>query len=188
MALSLIKGQNIPLEPGLEKVIVGLGWDEREDAGEDFDLDASAFMLKSDQKVRSDDDFIFFNQLESKCGSVKHMGDNLTGGGAGDSEQIVVDLMKAPADIERIVFTVTIYQSGKRGQNFGMVSNAYIRIVNEKTNEEVARFDLGEDACINTALIFGELYRRNNQWKFRALGQGYDFELLQLARKFGVKV
>ena len=188
MALSLVKGQNTTLDAGLQKVIVGLGWDEREDAGDAFDLDASAFLLNSDNKVRSDDDFIFFNQLSSKCGSVVHQGDNLTGAGDGDDEQIVVDLPKVPSDVERIVFIVTIYKAKERHQNFGMVSNAFIRVVDTATNDEIARFDLGEDACLNTTLVFGELYRRNGAWKFRALGQGYDFEIGEIARKFGVKV
>ncbi|MBR0225711.1 MAG: TerD family protein [Thermoguttaceae bacterium] len=188
MTLSLVKGQNTTLDSGIEKALVGLGWDPRPDAGDEFDLDASAFMLGANSKVRSDADFIFFNQLESKDGSVKHLGDNRTGEGDGDDEQIVVDLKKVPADVERIVFTVTIYESTKRGQNFGMVANAFIRLVDMKTNEEIARFDLAEDACVNMALVFGELYRRNGAWKFRALGQGYDYELLQLARKLGVNV
>ena len=167
MSVKLQKGQKVSLSKdhaGLSKVIVGLGWDEREDAGDAFDLDASAFLLNSDNKVRSDDDFIFFNQLSSKCGSVVHQGDNLTGAGDGDDEQIVVDLPKVPSDVERIVFIVTIYKAKERHQNFG------------------------EDACLNTTLVFGELYRRNGAWKFRALGQGYDFEIGEIARKFGVKV
>ena len=192
MSVNLQKGQKVDLRKPdggqLTRVMVGLGWDEREDAGDAFDLDASAFLLNSDNKVRSDDDFIFFNQLSSKCGSVVHQGDNLTGAGDGDDEQIVVDLPKVPSDVERIVFIVTIYKAKERHQNFGMVSNAFIRVVDTATNDEIARFDLGEDACLNTTLVFGELYRRNGAWKFRALGQGYDFEIGEIARKFGVKV
>lgn len=188
MTVNLVKGQNTPLNSGLTKVRVGLGWDPRVEPGIEFDLDASAFMLGANSKVRSDADFIFFNQLEAKDGSVKHLGDNRTGEGEGDDEQIVVDLKKVPADVERVIFTVTIYEAAKRGQNFGMVANSFIRLVDMKTNEELARFDLGEDACVNMALVFGELYRRNGAWKFRALGQGYDYELLQLARKLGVNV
>ena len=188
MALSLVKGQNTALNAGLQKVIVGLGWNEREDAGDAFDLDASAFLLTGENKVRSDADFIFFNQLSSACGSVVHQGDNLTGAESGDAEQIVVELPKVPHDVERIVFIVTIYKAKERHQNFGMVQNAYIRVVDTASNEEIARFDLGEDACMNTTLVFGELYRRNGMWKFRALGQGYDFEIGDIARKFGVNV
>jgi len=188
MAISLVKGQNATLDSGLTKVVVGLGWDPRQDTGSAFDLDASAFMLGENGKVRSDSDFVFFNQLKSQCGSVEHQGDNLTGDGDGDDEQIVVDLPKVPADVARIVFAVTIFKAGERGQNFGMVANAFIRVVDSSTNEEVMRFDLSEDACVNTALLFGELYRRNGAWKFRALGQGYDWEIGQVARNFGVHV
>ena len=188
MALSLVKGQNTALDAGLQKVIVGLGWDVRADAGDAFDLDASVFLLNSDQKVRSDADFIFFNQRSSACGSVVHQGDNLTGIGDGDDEQVVVDLPKVPSDVEHIVFVAAIYKAKERRQNFGMVQNAFIRIVDTASNEEIARFDLGEDACLNTTLVFGELYRRNGVWKFRALGQGYDFEIGDIARKFGVNV
>ncbi|MBQ9874951.1 MAG: TerD family protein [Thermoguttaceae bacterium] len=188
MALTLVKGQNTQLDPGLIEVMVGLGWDERADAGDDFDLDASAFMLNSLRKVRSDDDFIFYHQLESKCGSVQHQGDNLTGAGDGDCEQIKVNLPNVPADIERIVFTVTIYQAKERKQNFGMVDNAYIRIVDLAKNEEIARFDLTEDACVNQSILFGELYRRDGAWKFKALGQGFDYDLGVIARNYGVNI
>lgn len=191
MALSLVKGQNTALDPGLTEVMVGLGWDERVGSGEDFDLDASAFMLNSLRKVRSDADFIFYNQLASECGSVIHQGDNLIGGdneGKGDSEQIKVDLSKVPADVERIVFVVTIYQAAERGQNFGQVDNAYIRIVDCERDEEIARFDLTEDACIDQTILFGELYRNNGKWKFKALGQGFDYDLGVVARNYGVNV
>ena len=188
MAISLVKGQNATLDSGLTKVVVGLGWDPRQDAGSAFDLDACAFMLGENGKVRSDSDFIFFNQRKSKCGSVEHLGDNLTGGGEGDDEQIVVDLPNVPRDVERIVFTVTIYQVKERKQNFGMVQNAFIRIVDADNDVELARFELSEDACVSEALVFGELYRRNGAWKFRALGQGFDYEIGDLARKYGVRV
>ena len=188
MALSLIKGQNVVLDSGLKKVVVGLGWDPRQDVGSAFDLDASAFLLGANGKTRGDGDFVFFNQLKSQCGSVEHQGDNLTGDGDGDDEQIVVDLTKVPDDVERIVFTVTIFKARERGQNFGMVQNAFIRIVDSSTEEEILRFELSEDACVNAALVFGELYRRAGVWKFRALGQGYDWEIGDAARNFGIRV
>ncbi len=186
--ISLIKGQNTALDSNLKKVVVGLGWDPRQDAGAEFDLDASAFMLGANGKVRSDGDFVFFNQLKSQCGSVEHMGDNLTGGGEGDDEQIVVDLPNVPSDVEKIVFVVTIYKVKERNQNFGMVENAFIRIVDAEQDVELARFELSEDACISEALVFGELYRRNGAWKFRALGQGFDYEIGDFAKKYGVNV
>ncbi len=191
MALSLVKGQNTALDSGLTEVMIGLGWDERVGSGEDFDLDASAFMLNSLRKVRSDDDFIFYNQLSSKCGSVEHQGDNLTGGdseGVGDSEQIKVNLPLVPSDVERIVFAVTIYKAEERGQNFGQVDNAYIRIVDCKSGQEIARFDLTEDACVDQSILFGELYRNKGAWKFKALGQGFSYDLGVIARNYGVEV
>ncbi len=188
MTLSLVKGQNTTLAPGLKKIVVGLGWQPAVSSNEEFDLDASAFLLNSEHKVRSDSDFVFYNQLKSACGSVRHMGDNRTGAGDGDDEQIVVELDKVPADVEHIVFTVTIYEADKRKQNFGMVDDSYIRIVDvsDGNNEEITRFELTEDACTNQTLIFGELYRRNGAWKFRALGQGFDGDLGALARKYAV--
>lgn len=188
MAISLVKGQNTTLDSGLKKVVVGLGWDPRQDIGSAFDLDASVFMLGANGKVRSDADFIFFNQRKSACGSVEHMGDNLTGEGDGDDEKIFVDLEKVPADVERLVFVVTIFKADERKQNFGMVVNAFIRVVDSSNDEEMVRFDLSEDACVNKALVFGELYRRNGAWKFRAMGQGYDWEIGDAARNFGVHV
>lgn len=191
MSVSLVKGGNVSLtkeDPTIESITVGLGWDARTTDGSDFDLDASCFMLTERGKVRRDSDFIFYNNLESDCGSVAHMGDNRTGGDDGDDEEIMVDLTKVPTAVEKLAFTVTIYDADTRNQNFGMVSNAYIRIVNRKTGHEIARFDLSEDASTNTAIIFGEVYRSNNEWKFRAVGQGFDGGLGPLAKNFGVNI
>jgi len=191
MAISLSKGGRISLTkeaPDLKKIRVGLGWDERATDGAAFDLDASAFMLSAGGKVRSDADFIFYNQLRSRCGSVEHTGDNLTGSGAGDDEVIMVDLAKVPPEVQKIVFTVTIYEADQRRQNFGQVQNAFIRLVNAETNVEVARYDLTEDASTETAMIFGELYRHGNEWRFSAVGQGYSGGLAAMCRQFGVTV
>ena len=191
MSISLSKGGNISLsktDPNLKNVIVGLGWDARPTEGADFDLDASAFMVKEDDKVRSDSDFIFYNQAKSTCGSVEHTGDNRTGAGDGDDEVIIVLLDKIPADIQRVVFTVTIHEADARKQNFGQVSHAYVRVVNKDSNNEVARYDLSEDASIETAMIFGEIYRHGGEWKFRAVGQGYAGGLAALARQYGINV
>ncbi|MBR0225710.1 MAG: TerD family protein [Thermoguttaceae bacterium] len=188
MTVNLVKGQNTPLNSGLTKVRVGLGWDPRVEPGIEFDLDASAFLLGADSKVRGESDFIFYNHPQSACGSVVSSGDNRTGEGDGDDETILVDLSRVPADVERIVFTATIYEAIERNQNFGMVDSAFIRLVDDSNGEEQIRFELTEDACINSALVFGELYRRNGAWKFRALGQGFDLDLAGLARKFGVRV
>ncbi|OZY36048.1 chemical-damaging agent resistance protein C [Pseudomonas lundensis] len=190
MALSLTKGGNLSLTkeaPGMTKVLVGLGWDARSTDGQDFDLDASAFLLKADGKVRADSDFIFYNQLKSVDGSVEHTGDNRTGEGDGDDEAIKVDLSKIPADIHKIAFTVTIHEAEARRQSFGQVRNAFIRIVNQDTNVEVGRYDLDEDASTETAVIFGELYRHGTEWKFRAVGQGFNGGLKPLAESFGLK-
>ena len=190
MALSLSKGGNLSLTkeaPGMTKVLVGLGWDTRSTDGVDFDLDASAFLLKADGKVRADSDFIFYNQLKSVDGSVEHTGDNRTGEGDGDDEAIKVDLSKVPADIDKIAFTVTIHEAEVRKQNFGQVSNAFIRIVNQDNNSEVARYDLAEDASTETAMIFAELYRHGSEWKFRAVGQGFRGGLKPLAESYGLK-
>ena len=190
MALSLSKGGNLSLSkeaPGMTKVLVGLGWDARSTDGQDFDLDASAFLLKADGKVRADSDFIFYNQLKSVDGSVEHTGDNRTGEGDGDDEAIKVDLSKVPADIDRIAFTVTIHEADARRQNFGQVRNAFIRIVNQDNNSEVARYDLAEDASTETAMIFAELYRNGAEWKFRAVGQGFAGGLKPLAERYGLK-
>lgn len=189
MAISLRKGGNISLskaDPGIKKALVGLGWDARGTDGADFDLDASVFLVTGSGKVRSDADFIFYNQLVSSCGAVVHTGDNLTGQGDGDDEAVQVDLSKIPADVQKLVFAVTIYEASARRQNFGMVANAFIRILNDETNREIVRFDLSEDASIETSMIFGELYRRRGDWKFRAVEQGYQGGLGPLARSFGV--
>lgn len=191
MAVSLSKGGNVSLskeEPGIETVTIGLGWDARSTDGQDFDLDASCFMLGANGKVRSDSDFIFYNNLTSTDGSVVHGGDNRTGAGDGDDETINVDLVKVPADVTKLAIAVTIHEADQRKQNFGQVSNAFIRVVNSKTGKEVARYDLSEDASTNTAMIFGELYKHNNEWKFKAVGQGYNGGLGPLARNFGVNV
>lgn len=191
MAISLNKGGNISLsktDPQLKNIHVGLSWDARATDGSDFDLDASVFMVKADNKVRSDSDFIFYNQLKSTCGSVEHTGDNRTGAGDGDDEVIKVALNKVPADIVKIVIAVTIHDAEARKQNFGQVHNAAIRLVNIDTNNEVTRYDLSEDASIETAMIFGEIYRHNEEWKFRAVGQGYAGGLKALANQHGVQV
>ena len=191
MGISLSKGGNVSLsktDPSLKNVLVGLGWDARPTAGADFDLDASAFMVKEDGKVRSDSDFIFYNQTKSTCGSVEHTGDNRTGAGDGDDEAVVVLLDKVPADIQRVVFCVTIHDAEMRKQNFGQVSHAFVRVVNKDSNNEVARYDLSEDASIETAMIFGEIYRHSGEWKFKAVGQGYAGGLAALAKQYGINV
>lgn len=191
MSISLTKGGNFSLsktDPTLNQVLVGLGWDARATDGSDFDLDASAFMLKADNKVRTDSDFIFYNQTHSSCGSVSHAGDNRTGVGMGDDETLMVLLDKVPTEVQKIAFTVTIYDAEARRQNFGQVANAFIRIVNQVTQTEVARYDLSEDASIETAMIFGEMYRHGTEWKFRAVGQGYAGGLAALARQYGINI
>ncbi|MDR2688549.1 MAG: TerD family protein [Azoarcus sp.] len=191
MAISLQKGGNVNLSkeaPGMKKMTVGLGWDVRATDGTDFDLDASAFLLNSTGKVRSDADFIFYNQPKSADGSIQHGGDNRTGEGEGDDESVVIELDKVPADIEKISVCVTIHDAEARKQNFGMVSSAYVRCVNADSNVEVARFDLSEDASVETAMIFGEIYRHSGEWKFKAIGQGFAGGLGPLARNFGVNV
>ncbi len=191
MSISLNKGGNLSLSkeaPGLSKILVGLGWDTRSSDGQDFDLDASAFLLKEGDKVRSDADFIFYNQLKSPDGSVEHTGDNLTGEGEGDDEVIKVDLSRVPPEVQKISVAVTIHDAETRRQNFGMVTNAFIRIVNDAGGTEIARYDLSEDASTETAMIFGEVYRNGPEWKFRAVGQGYNGGLGPLARNFGVNV
>lgn len=189
MAISLQKGGNVSLSkeaPGLKKVIVGLGWDPRATDGATFDLDGSAFLLRADGKVRSDSDFVFYNNLKSPCGAVEHTGDNRTGQGEGDDERIIIDLPRVPAEIERIAIAVTIHEADQRGLNFGMVSHAFIRCVNADGEREIARYDLSEESSTETAMIFGELYRMGSEWKFRAVGQGFKGGLGPLARSFGV--
>jgi tellurium resistance protein TerD len=189
MAVSLAKGGNVSLTkqaPGMTAVLVGLGWDARTTTGTDFDLDASALMLNSAGKVLSDKHFVFFNNLTSPDGSVEHTGDNLTGEGEGDDEVIKVNLAAVPADVEKIVFPVSIYDAQARQQGFGQVRNAFIRIVDQNGGAEIARYDLSEDASTETAMLFGELYRNGPEWKFRAVGQGYSSGLAGIAQDFGV--
>lgn len=191
MPVVLTKGGNVNLSkeaPGLTKIMVGLGWKPRSTDGSAFDLDASAFMLKADGKVRGDTDFIFYNQPKSPEGSVTHQGDNRTGEGEGDDEKIVIDLSKVPADIDKISICVTIHEGQARSQNFGAVDNAYIRVVNENGGVEIARYDLSEDSSTVTAMIFGELYRNGADWKFKAKGDGFNQGLGPLAANFGVSV
>ena len=192
MAISLKKGQKVDLtkgNPSLSKILVGLGWDvNKYDGGFDFDLDAAAFLLNANGKVNEDEDFIFYNNLKHKSGAVQHMGDNLTGEGEGDDEEIKIDLAKVPANIEKIDFTVTIYDAETRKQTFGQVSNAYIRVVDETTGKELIRYDLGEDFSIETALVVGEIYRHGGEWKFNAIGAGFSGGLAALGRNFGVNV
>ncbi|QMT30905.1 TerD family protein [Alysiella filiformis] len=191
MAISLQKGGNINLSkeaPTLTQMHIGLGWDVRATDGESFDLDGSAFLLNNTSKVRSDADFIFYNQSQSDTGAVKHLGDNRTGAGDGDDEVILVDLSKVPANVEKIAIAVTIHDAEARKQNFGQVASAFIRCVNADNNVEVARFDLSEDASVETAMIFGEIYRHNGEWKFKAIGQGFKGGLAALAQHFGVNV
>lgn len=191
MALSLQKGGNLSLtktDPTLQRMIVGLGWDERATDGKEFDLDASAFVLGASGKVRSDADFIFYNQMKSSDGGVEHTGDNRTGEGDGDDEQVKVDLSKLSADIETIAITVTIHDAEARGQNFGQVMNAFIRIVNEDNGNEVVRFDLSEDYSTETAMVFGDLYKSGGEWKFRAVGQGYAGGLAAMCSQYGVNI
>lgn len=192
MPVSLQKGQKVSLtkgNPGLTKVVVGLGWDVNAyDTGADFDLDAAAFMLTDSGKVTGSGDFIFFGNLTHASGSVTHLGDNLTGVGDGDDEQIKIDLSKIPANITKIAFTVTIYEAESRRQNFGQVNNAFVRIYDENTGEELVRYDLGEDFSIETAAVFGELYKNGDEWKFNAIGSGYQGGLAALCANYGVEV
>ncbi|MFI5660607.1 MULTISPECIES: TerD family protein [unclassified Streptomyces] len=191
MGVSLSKGGNVSLSkeaPGLTAVVVGLGWDVRTTTGTDFDLDASAILTNAEGKVRNDQDFVFFNNLKSADGSVEHTGDNTTGEGEGDDEQVKVDLASVPADVDKIVFPVSIYDAENRQQSFGQVRNAFIRVVNQAGGTEIARYDLSEDASTETAMVFGELYRNGAEWKFRAVGQGYASGLRGIAQDFGVNV
>jgi len=191
VAVSLSKGANVSLSkeaPGLQSVKVGLGWDQRVTDGSAFDLDASVFLLAETGKVRSDADFVFFNNLKAADGAVEHHGDNLTGQGEGDDEVVSVHLSRIPADVTKISFAVTIHEPEARNQNFGMVSNAFIRVVNADGGAELARYDLSEDASTETAMVFGELYRHGGEWKFRAVGQGFNGGLGPLARSYGVNV
>ncbi|MFG1805464.1 TerD family protein [Streptomyces sp. NPDC049040] len=191
MGVSLSKGGNVSLTkeaPGLTAVTVGLGWDVRTTTGTDFDLDASALLLDATGKVVSDKHFVFFNNLKSPDGSVEHTGDNLTGEGEGDDEAIKVNLAGVPVEVDKIVFPVSIYDGENRQQSFGQVRNAFIRVVNQAGNAEIARYDLTEDASTETAMVFGELYRNGAEWKFRAVGQGYASGLRGIAQDFGVNL
>ncbi len=192
MPINLSKGQKVDLtkgNPGLKKVMIGLGWDVNAfDSGADFDLDAAAFMLGDSGKCPTEKEFIFYGNLEHASGSVKHMGDNLTGEGEGDDEQILVDLQTIPSNVSKVAFTVTIYESDVRRQNFGQVSNAYIRIVDESSGQELIRYDLGEDFSIETAVVVGELYRHNGEWKFNAIGSGFQGGLAALCGHYGIEV
>ena len=191
MAVNLQKGGNVSLtksEPGLKKINVGLGWDLRATDGADFDLDASAFLLGESGKVRGDQDFIFYNNAKSSDGAVEHLGDNRTGEGEGDDEVVAVNLEGVPADVQKVVVAVTIHDAESRRQNFGMVQSAFIRVVNAENNNEIARYDLSEDASTEAAMVFGEVYRHNDEWKFRAVGQGFGGGLGPLASNYGVNV
>ena len=192
MPINLQKGQKVSLtkgNPGLKNIMIGLGWDvNRYDGGADFDLDAAVFMLGENGKTPTSDEFIFYGNLVHKSGAIEHMGDNLTGQGDGDDEQIKVDLTKVPDNIQKMDFTVTIYEADKRHQNFGQVDNAYIRIVDENTKEELIRYDLGEDFSIETAVVVGEIYRYNGEWKFNAIGSGFQGGLAALCGNFGIEV
>jgi tellurium resistance protein TerD len=191
MGVSLSKGGNVSLTkiaPNLTNVMVGLGWDVRTTTGADFDLDASALLCGADGKVLSDQHFVFFNNLKSPDGSVEHTGDNLTGAGEGDDEAINVDLTRVPAEVQKIVFPVSIYDADTRSQSFGQVVGAFIRVVDRSNNSELARYDLTEDASTETAMVFGELYRNAAEWKFRAIGQGYASGLGGIARDYGVRI
>ncbi|MFF8959084.1 TerD family protein [Streptomyces sp. NPDC014894] len=191
MGVSLSKGGNVSLSkeaPGLSAVVVGLGWDVRSTTGTDFDLDASALLVDAGGKVLSDQHFIFFNNLKSPDNSVEHTGDNLTGEGEGDDEQIKVNLAGVPAEAAKIVFPVSIHEGESRNQSFGQVRNAFIRVVNQAGGAELARYDLSEDASTETAMVFGELYRNGAEWKFRAVGQGYASGLRGIAQDFGVNI
>ena len=192
MPINLTKGQKVDLtkgNPGLKKIMVGLGWDVNQyDSGADFDLDAAAFMLGENGKCPTEKECIFYGTLEHTSGALKHMGDNMTGEGEGDDEQIEVDLSKIPANIMKVAFTVTIYDADVRRQNFGQVSNAFIRIVDETTGQELIRYDLGEDFSIETAVVVGELYRNNGAWKFNAIGSGFQGGLAALCAHYGIEV
>lgn len=191
MAVSLVKGGNVSLTKAainLRHILLGLGWDARSTFGIDFDLDASVFLVQANGRVRGDHDFIFYNQLKSICNSVEHTGDNLTGDGEGDDESVKVDLERVPPEIVKIVVAVTIHDAAMRQQNFGMVQNAFIRVVNQADGVELVRYDLSEDYSTETAMIFGEVYRHNGEWKFRAVGQGFAGGLAALAINYGVEV
>ena len=189
MSISLTKGGNVSLTkeaPGVTAMVVGLGWDARTTTGTDFDLDASAIGVNAAGTVVSPGHFVFFNNLTSPDGAIRHTGDNLTGEGDGDDEQIILNLAAMPAEVDKVVFPVSIYDGDSRGQSFGQVRNAFIRIVNQGDGSEIARYDLSEDASTETAMVFGEVYRNGAEWKFRAVGQGYSSGLAGIAKDYGV--
>lgn len=191
MTVSLVKGQKVNLtkdNAGLQHLHVGLGWDVSGFSGTQFDLDASAFLLGTDGKVRTDEDFIYYNNPKPGNGSVFSKGDNRSGEGEGDDEVLKIDLPNVPGDVSKIVFAVTIYEAEKNHQNFGMVNSAFIRIINEDTNEELLKYDLSEDLSIEDGAIFGELYRHNGEWKFTAVGAGYQGGLAAMGAAFGVNL
>lgn len=194
MGVNLSKGQRVSLEKTMTLALVGLGWDTNKyDGSMDFDLDACAFVLGSNGKVTKDEDFIFYNNLEHSSGAVKHTGDNLTGEGEGDDEVILIDFSKMPANVSKVAITVTIHEAQERNQNFGQVSNAYVRVAkrsseNDTVGEEVLRYDLAEDFSIETAIVVCEIYRHDNGWKFNAVGAGYQGGLAALCKSFGVNV
>ena len=191
MGVNLTKGGNVSLTkqaPGLTAVIVGLGWDLRTTTGTDFDLDASAMVLDGSGKIITDQHFVFFNNLRTPDGAVEHTGDNTTGAGEGDDEQINVKLSGIAPDVDKIAFAVTIHEAEARSQTFGQVRNSFIRVVNSANNTEIARYDLSEDASVETGMVFGEVYRHGAEWKFRAVGQGYSNGLAGIASEFGVNI
>ena len=192
MAITLSKGQKVSLtkgNPGLKHIVVGLGWDTNKyDGGFDFDLDSAAFLLDENGKVNADTDFVFYNNLKHSSGAVEHLGDNLTGEGDGDDEQVKVDLSLVPQNITKIAFTVTIHEALERRQNFGQVSNSYVRVIDEDTNQELLNYELGEDFSIETAIVVCEIYRHNGEWKFNALGSGFEGGLEALCKNFGVNI
>ena len=191
MAISLSKGGNVSLSkeaPGLTSILVGLGWDPRVTDGAEFDLDASVFICGENGKVRSDEDFIFYRNLVGLGGAVEHLGDNRTGEGEGDDEQVKIDLSKIPADVKKLVFAVTIHEAEKKNQNFGQVDNAFMRILNQDGGAELAKYDLTEDYSTETAMIGGEIYRHNEEWKMKAIGAGFAGGLGPLATAHGVNV
>ncbi|HDK6621833.1 TPA: tellurium resistance cAMP binding protein TerE [Klebsiella quasipneumoniae] len=191
MAVSLVKGGNVSLTkeaPSMNVALVGLGWDARVTDGQAFDLDASVFLVGENGKVLSDSHFVFYNNTTSPDGAVQHQGDNRTGEGDGDDEQVKIDLTKVAADVKKLVFAVTIHEADSRKQNFGMVSNSFMRVVNNDNGSEIARFDLSEDASTETAMILGELYRHGAEWKFKAVGQGFAGGLAALATQHGINI
>ena len=192
MAIVLTKGQKVDLTKGnasLKKVLIGLGWDTNKyDGGHDFDLDAVAFCCGEDEKVHNEADMIFYNNLKHGSGAIEHLGDSLTGEGDGDDEQILIDLALIPENISKIDFTVTIHEATERNQNFGQVSNSYVRVANSDTKEELIKYDLGEDFSIETAIVIAQLYRNGSEWKFNAIGSGFQGGLEALCKNFGLNV